>query len=213
MACNLCPLQLPKQVAGHGSATPKLIVVGEYPTGDDEITGIPFSRGRDPKREYPNDIIRKALAGIGLGEDDVYVAYALRCNPWHRAVPIKVKPAFRTTCRDRNLDIELKGVVCDHILAMGDEAMKTLLPDLEGGIAKNRNRWHEVVIGGRKRQVWLTWSCNMIQKNLMYQAIQLGNGKLISGEKFNPPGSIGWFFGAKDMPVIKHAIAAKEVIE
>lgn len=211
MACNLCPLQLPKQVAGHGPANPKLIVIGEYPTNDCEVKGIPFSRGNDPRREYANDLVRNALAGIGLDvENEVYLAYALRCNPWHRAVPVKVKPAYRTTCRDRNLDRELREVDCDLILAFGDEAMKSLLPDLEGGIAKNRGRWHETVIGGRKRQVWLTFSVNFIHKNLMYEALQLSNGKLISGEKFNPPGSVGWFFGVKDMPAVKRKIAASE---
>lgn len=201
MACNLCPLALPDQVAGRGPDKPRLIVVGDYPNNDDEVNGRPFSAGRDPNREYPNLIIPRALAAVGVPPEDIYWAYALRCNVKHRAKQVKVKPQWLATCRSVHLEPALAKVDCPVILVCGPEAMKSLLPDLTDGVAKNREKWHEAVIGGQKRYLRLTFSPGFIQANSLFNAVEIKN-RIVPESRFNPPGTAGYFF-SKDIRAVQ----------
>lgn len=202
MGCNLCPQFLPQQVMGRGPAAPKLIVLGDHPNGDDEASGKAFSAGRNPHKDYPNLIIPRVLEAIGMSADDVYFAYALRCNVWHRAKPIPVKPQHLATCRVQNLDPELTGMTCPVILACGDMALKSLLPEATGGVGHNRGRWHETTLGGQKRLVRVTYAPKFVHNNSLFLAAELPNGKIVPTDRWNPPGSCGWLF-QKDIAALR----------
>lgn len=192
--CNLCPQSLPGQVPGYGNPRPKIIVIGEEPNMDDENTGRPFSAGRNPNKDYPNLIIPRVLRAIGIDPADAYFAYALRCNTWHRAKRIKPTAAHLGICRSQHLELDLAKVDCPVVVACGDLALRSLLPESEGGVGKNRGRWHDLVLGGQKRLMRVTYAPNFIQSMSMFYAAELGNGKIVTTERFNPPGSCGDLF-------------------
>jgi uracil-DNA glycosylase family 4 len=207
MPCNLCPQFLARQVAGRGPNKPKLIVLGDFPNNDDEVTLRPFSGGRQADRDYSNLIIPRVLTAMGLPESEVYFAYALRCNVKHRAKKIKVAPLHLATCRSNNLDPELRDVDCPVILACGDHALRSLLPDHIGGMRTARGRWHETVIGNQKRLVRVTYSPFFINAMSLYLAAELPSGKIIPTDRWNPPGSCGWLF-QQDLKALKTKLLA-----
>lgn len=196
--CNHCPLSLPTQVQGDGSMNPKIIVVGEYPGKDEEKSGIPFSGPKDA----PSQIIKRALASLKYNPiTEVYYTYALRCNPFHRAQKIEVKKSFLNVCRTTNLEPELSKFKSPVIIAMGRQAMKSLLPDLEGGVAQNRGRWYEVNIGGVSRLVRVTFSANELEQYSLFES----DDNFSRVKRVNPIGSCGWFFN-QDLRAIQEKL-------
>lgn len=208
--CNLCPLATTTQIRGQGPLRPRLIAIGDHPTSDDERTGHPFSGGKVEGREYPGLIVPRVLEAIGISREDVYWAYALRCNNRRGKDVIQVKPAFLATCRSLHLEPELSEVDCPLILVSGFDAVKSVLPESEKSLMELRGRWLEVVIGGRKRLARVTFSGAFVSANSLYHAVQLPSGKLVSGNRWNPPGSCGWFF-QKDIKAIRDKL--KEIEE
>lgn len=208
MTCQLCPLSLPHQVVGVGPLRPKLIVIGEFPSGDDEKSKVPFTGGKDPKREYPNLIIRRALANM-LKLDvasEVYLTYALRCNVKHRSKQVtEVKPAWVKTCRVANLEPELAKIHCPLILVLGKEAFNSLLPELSGGLAKHRRRWHEVTLGGQRRLVLPTFSLGQVERQSLWLTREDDDGQHHRVKRWPAFGSVGWHFN-KDLMSVKEKL-------
>lgn len=200
--CTLCPQAQVGQVPGYGPERPRIIVIGENPNMDDENKGRPFSGGRDPHKDYPNLIIPRVLAAIGIPATEAYFAYALRCNIWHRAKTIPVKPVHLATCRSQHLETELAKVQCPLVLACGDLALKSLLPDHEGGMRTARGRWHPVTLGGQKRIVRFTYAPNFVHGMSLFFAAELGNGKIVPTDRWNPPGSCGDLF-QRDLKAVR----------
>mgnify|MGYP003350113597 FL=1 len=87
-----------------------------------------------------------------------------------------------------------KDVDCDLILAMGNWAMSSLVPEAKGPLPKNRGRWWEVNLGGRRRLVRVTFSCNFIESNSIYHHEVDARGRVSREERLNYPGTCGWFF-------------------
>lgn len=219
MTCKLCPLFNDRaQVAGYGLPDAKLIVVGDWPNGDDERTLIPFSSGRDPRKESAAQLIRNALTRVvGLDTDtEVYWAHALRCNYHHRSKQLKkIKPEWLQTCRSANLEPDLQGVSARVILLCGEYAAKSFLGELPGGLHKMRgttNTFYETTLGGIKRYIRLTYSPSFIQANRLYHLDYDHNGKPVSGKGWNPPGSVGWFF-LKDIRAIQAKLKEIEALQ
>lgn len=196
--CNRCPLSLPLQVRGDGPVNPKIIVVGDYPGKEEEKTGIPFS---GPK-EAPSQIIKRALQSLKYNPiAEVYYTYALRCNPFHRAQKIEVKKSFLNICRTTNLEPELAEIKAPVVIAMGKQAMKSLLPDIEGSVSQNRGRWYEVNIGGTLRFVRLTFSPSELDQYSLFES----DDEFKRVKRVNPVGSCGWFFN-QDLKAIQEKL-------
>jgi uracil-DNA glycosylase family 4 len=211
--CNLCPLSLAAQVAGEGPTKPKLIVIGSHPTNEDERSHRPFTGGKDPRKEYANLIIKRACAsGLKLDvANEVYLAYALRCNAKHRSKQVDIKPAWIKACHVANLGPELSKVHCPIILALGKEALLSLLPHAEGGTAANRGRWHEAVIGGHRRLIRVTFPLAQIERQSVWKVREDDDGQFHREKRWTAFGSIGYWFN-KDLEAVKAKFAELGIV-
>lgn len=205
--CKMCTFSLPVQIAGEGPMKPKLIVVGNAPTKDDERTGVPFSGSNNKDRVSSSLIIRNALRSMQYDPyEEIYYSYAMRCNPYHRSQKMDVKPSHVNICRTTNLEAELAKVDCPVILGMGTQALQSLLPDAKGGIGKNRGKWHEVTIGGRKRLVRITYDGATIDRMSLYRAEENEyTNKIVRATRIKPVGSVSWFF-ENDLRALKQKL-------
>lgn len=206
MTCRHCNLCVPYQVPGTGAFGAKLIVLGDYPTKEDEKAGEPFSFGTIAGKEYPGKLLRGAVStGLGLNIHlDVYMAHALRCNPFHRSQKIKVKPSHVNACMVNNLEPELSKVSAPIILAAGPYAMTSLLPDLKGSFLNHRGKWFETEFGGHKRLVRITFPPNMVQRYNLYESVESNNG-VTRGKPIAPIGSCRWMF-IQDLKAVRQKI-------
>lgn len=206
MTCRHCNLCLLSQIPGKGSPEAKIIVLGDYPTKEDEKSGEPFSFGIQSGREYPGKLLRGAIAnGLGLViYSEVYMAYALRCNPFHRSQKIKLKPSHVIACKENNLEPELSKVSAPIILAAGPQALKSVLPELQGSFLNHRGKWFETEFGGHKRLVRITFPPNMVQRYSLYESSEK-NETVVKGKPIAPIGSCRWMF-IQDLKAVKQKI-------
>lgn len=204
MTCKFCPLSQRQQVAGYGPAQARLVLVGGYPGQEDLKTGLPFSvpEGRNKERPAAQAMLPALLKYLGLGLEEVYRVHALRCN--HHASNQTLKPTYARSCRERNLEPDLAGVEAELVWVLGPEAANSLLPDLTGGIFERRGEWHSVKLGGRWRKLRVTFDLAYVSRSSLFQP-ELKNHQLVRAARWNPPGSVGWFF-QQDLRAIKDAL-------
>ena len=131
--CTRCKLHKGrnKLVFGDGSATAKLVFVGEGPGADEDAQGLPFV-GRAGK------LLTQMIEAMGLQRKDVYICNVVKCRPPENRTP---EPDEVQTCSPyllRQIDvINPKVIVC-----LGAVAAKTLL-ETNRGISQYRGEWQE----------------------------------------------------------------------
>ena len=126
-----------KTVFGTGSATARIMFIGEAPGHDEDMTGIPFV-GR------AGELLTKMVeAGMGLKREDVYIANVLKCRPPNNRDPATDEIL---ACKDylwRQIDL----IKPEVIVALGAPAAKTLL-ETRDGIGRLRGQWHDFFPSG-----------------------------------------------------------------
>ncbi len=188
--CALCTAATSSPVGGYGSTSAKLIVIGEFPSTDDEVTGIPFSKSKNSKRDGAVMLIRDGLANIGLDVDnDVYFTFALKCNPFHHKDEVKLKKEKHIDVCKALLEKELQGVPTPVVLALGKWAVTSLL-DTTSGVGANRVFPKQVTFGGHPRRVIVTYSTNEVER----RSIWVLNDRLERIKRLSPRGSALSFF-------------------
>ncbi len=206
--CNLCTLSTGSPVSGYGPTNAKLIVIGEFPSSDDEMTGIPFSKGKNPKRDGPPMLIRNGLKSIGLDpENDVYWAFMLRCNPYHRKEDIKVKKEKHVDICKALLEKELQAVQAPVILALGKWAVTGLL-DVTSGVGANRVFPHQITFGGHPRIVVVSYSPSEVERRSLWELDENYNRV----RRLSPRGSALWFF-KQDLRSVRTELQKKGLLE
>lgn len=74
--CIMCPLR--KQgydaVCGHGTASAKLMVLGQWPGADEELLGRPFE-------DRGGLMLKKLMAAAKIEPEQTYLNYMVRCRP------------------------------------------------------------------------------------------------------------------------------------
>jgi len=131
--CTRCPLAYAgrhKIVFGDGSATARLMFVGEGPGADEDAQGIPFV-GK------AGQLLNNMIAAMGLARADVYIANIVKCRPPGNRVP---EPAEANTCSPfllRQIDV----VQPEVIVALGATAATYLL-GVKQSLSSLRGRWH-----------------------------------------------------------------------
>jgi uracil-DNA glycosylase family 4 len=131
--CTRCKLHKGRNqlVFGDGSATAKLVFVGEGPGADEDRQGVPFV-GRAGK------LLTQMIEAMGLQRKDVYICNVVKCRPPENRTP---EPDEVQTCSPyllRQIDvINPKVIVC-----LGAVAAKTLL-ETTRGISHYRGEWQE----------------------------------------------------------------------
>ena len=131
--CTRCPLAYAgrhKIVFGDGSASARLMFVGEGPGADEDASGIPFV-GK------AGQLLNNMIAAMGLARSDVYIANIVKCRPPGNRVP---EPVEANTCSQflvRQIDV----VQPEVIVALGATAATYLL-GVKRSLSALRGTWH-----------------------------------------------------------------------
>ena len=124
--CRNCRLaeKRTNTVFGEGVEKPLVLVVGEGPGHDEDVTGRPFVGAA-------GQLLDKMLAAIQLSRNkNCYIANIVKCRPPNNRTPENDEC---TICR-KYLDAQIKLLKPTMILAMGNTAMQSLLG--QSGITK-----------------------------------------------------------------------------
>lgn len=136
--CHRCPLGDTRTtlVFGVGDPGARLMLVGEAPGRNEDLTGAPFvgAAGR---------LLDELLASIGMGRADVYIANVLKCRPPSNRDPLPGEIASCTPFLSRQIEIIDPTVV----VTLGRLASQYLL-DTTVPISDLRGTLHR--LGGRQ---------------------------------------------------------------
>ncbi|MEZ5854055.1 MAG: uracil-DNA glycosylase [Hyphomicrobiaceae bacterium] len=121
----------------RGSATARVMVIGEAPGRDEDLAGKPFV-GR------AGQLLDRMLAAIELTEADVHITNIVYWRPPGNRTPT---PEEAASCRPF-LERQMQLVAPDVILTLGGPAAKAIL-DVADGIMRLRGKWREIASGDR----------------------------------------------------------------
>lgn len=129
--CQRCPLSKRRQhiVFGTGSATARLVLVGEAPGRDEDQQGEPFvgEAGR---------LLDRILLAMNLRREEVYICNVQKCRPPKNRDPL---PEEIAAC-EPFLKRQLASIQPQVIVTLGRFAAQTLL-DTPQPISRLRGRW------------------------------------------------------------------------
>lgn len=148
-ACQACPIHhmATQTVFGVGPANADVMIIGEQPGDDEDLTGVPFSGPA-------GQILDEALRGAGLARESLYVTNAVKHfkHELRGKMRIHKKPTGREseTCRPW-LEAEIARVQPKLIFALGATAGTAILGRLpsiakERGHLQTSDRWNTSVI-------------------------------------------------------------------
>lgn len=131
--CNKCKLCTNRTniVFGEGNKETKVMFVGEGPGADEDREGLPFV-GK------AGQLMNKALEGLGIKREGLYIANIVKCRPPSNRVP---EDDEADACLNylRNQVILIKPKI---IVLLGSTALKNILGK-EYGITTSRGKWIE----------------------------------------------------------------------
>ncbi len=139
-ACTACGLAATRTnvVFGDGSASARVMFVGEGPGRNEDLEGVPFvgAAGR---------LLNQLLSEIGLQRSDTYIANVVKCRPPGNRDP---RPDEISACKGYLAD-QIRLINPAVVMTLGNFATKLLLKE-ERGITRLRGRaypwWNRVVI-------------------------------------------------------------------
>ncbi len=128
--CKLCQNRT-NIVFGTGNKEAKVMLIGEGPGADEDREGLPFV-GK------AGQLMNKALSGLGLNREELYIANIVKCRPPSNRVPEQDEAA---ACLDylRNQVLLVKPKI---IVLLGSTALKNILGK-EYSITAARGKWIE----------------------------------------------------------------------
>ena len=131
--CTRCKLHKGRHniVFGVGSATARLVFVGEAPGEDEDMQGIPFV-GK------AGQLLTKMIEAMGLSRDEVYICNTVKCRPPNNRNP---EPDELGAC-EPFLKGQLASLRAEVIVTLGKFASQALLRD-ETPISRLRGAWRE----------------------------------------------------------------------
>ena len=131
--CTRCKLHKARNtiVFGDGSATARLVFVGEGPGADEDAQGLPFV-GRAGK------LLTQMIEAMGLQRKDVYICNVVKCRPPENRTPEPDEVAACSPFLFRQIDV----INPEVIVCLGASAAKTLL-NTTRGITSFRGEWLE----------------------------------------------------------------------
>lgn len=128
--CKLCQNRI-NIVFGTGNKQAKIMLIGEGPGADEDSKGIPFV-GK------AGQLMDKALIGLGLKREELYIANIVKCRPPSNRVPEQDEAdACLNYLRNQVMLVKPKIVVL-----LGSTALKNIIGK-EYGITSSRGKWIE----------------------------------------------------------------------
>lgn len=130
--CRRCRLSAQRNclVFGAGAPDARLFILGEWPEGEDDSTGEPFSG-------EAGILLEKMLSAIGLKRHEVYTAYVVKCSPAGE----EPDPDTVRTCMPF-LTRQIEAVAPEIICTMGALATQALLKTRKS-LLQLRGRFHD----------------------------------------------------------------------
>lgn len=118
-------------VFGDGSATARIVIIGEAPGADEDRIGRPFV-GRCGK------LLDKMLAAIDVKREDCFITNVLPWRPPGNRTPTDEEIAICLPFLKRQLEL----IKPDYMLLLGGIALKTVM-DTADTISRTRGKWLE----------------------------------------------------------------------
>jgi len=117
--CVKCPLHVSRTnaVPGDGPAAARLMIIGEAPGKDEDLTGHPFV-GASGK------FLNSVLEGTGIDRDEIFVTNTVKCRPPKNRTPKKLEI---DTCTSNYLFEQIELINPKLIMLLGGVAAKMLL--------------------------------------------------------------------------------------
>jgi uracil-DNA glycosylase len=133
--CVKCPLHTSRTnaVPGDGRPSAKLMIIGEAPGKDEDLSGHPFV-GASGK------FLNSVLEGTGLERDDFFVTNTVKCRPPKNRTPRKLEV---DTCTANYLFEQIELINPELIMLLGGVAAKKLLGVKTVNEARGRVIEHE----------------------------------------------------------------------
>jgi uracil-DNA glycosylase family 4 len=119
--CETCTNPVP----GEGSATARIMIVGEAPGAQEDKTGRPFVGGA-------GKLLDRLLESVGLSRDDVYITNVLKARPPGNRDPKADEVAHSWPW----LEAQLAIVQPDLLVPLGRHALRRFAPKLKVTEAK-----------------------------------------------------------------------------
>lgn len=121
-------------VFSRGNPQANLMIIGEFPSRDEDIQGKPFVGAS-------GQLLDRMLGAIALGPEDFYVTHVMN---WHQPKNRNPKPEDIEMCRPF-IEKHIELVQPKVLLLVGGMSMSALTGVT--GIMKNHGHWQEVKIG------------------------------------------------------------------
>jgi len=133
--CVKCPLHASRTCAvqGDGRLTARLMIIGEAPGKDEDLSGHPFV-GASGK------FLNSVLEGTGMARDDFFVTNTVKCRPPKNRTPKKLEV---DTCTANYLFEQIELINPKLIMLLGGVAAKKLLGVKSVNEARGRVIEHE----------------------------------------------------------------------
>ena len=143
--CTRCPLGQTrnKVVFSAGVPNDKIVLIGEAPGANEDLTGEPFV-GR------AGQLLDKILESVGFSrQTNIYICNTIKCRPPENRDPL---PEEKLACRNY-LDRQLATLKPKIILLCGKVALSSFL-DTKEGITKLRGRWFDGPFGAKMMPIF-----------------------------------------------------------
>src|SRR5215471_10166142 len=127
--CKRCPLHEWTGrvcVMGDGPADTRIMILGEAPGYNEEVTGKVFSGAAGQE-------LNKMLARAGLRREEIYVSNVVKCRPPENRTPERWEAK---TCADTYVTAEMEALDPTHVLLLGNAALTAVAK--KSGITKHR---------------------------------------------------------------------------
>jgi DNA polymerase len=145
-ACDLCKGRN-TVVFGEGSASPKVLLIGEAPGEDEDTNGKPFIGPAGQK-------LTKILTYAGMSRGDVYITNAVLCRPPNNRVP---RQEELEACRWR-LDLQIQLLKPKVIVVLGKTALQQLNGSaVKGNLNSHFGDWKTYKSGDHEAKVMVTY--------------------------------------------------------
>jgi uracil-DNA glycosylase len=133
--CTKCPLYASRTsaVPGDGPPTARLMIIGEAPGKEEDLTGHPFV-GASGK------FLNSVLEGTDIDRDDFFVTNTVKCRPPKNRTPKKLEV---DTCTSNYLFEQIEMINPQLIMLLGGVAAKKLLGVKSVNEARGRVIEHE----------------------------------------------------------------------
>ena len=135
-----------KIVLGDGNINSPIMIVGEAPGTEEDVTGLTFLG-------EVGDLLKKMLNAINIKKENIYSTYAVNFRP-----PENRKPSPKEIKRySQFLQKQISIIKPKLIILMGSTAMESLT-GLNSKISMERGKWKEVIVQNTTYNIIITFN-------------------------------------------------------